>query len=151
MRTAPILLGLIIAPAKKDLLGMDTHAQVKKLSTWFLFPQKFTECDHIYGIFHLVELDIFFSDRFFFSDITVAYIYRYGSVQQCNPCVSDIIANYTKTKGILSYTYCFSYLIFHIRKKSSMIFALHVSSACSYKINTRIGMDTIMIMKEKYK
>ena len=60
MRTAQILLGLIIAPAKKDLLGMDTHAQVKKLSTWFLFPQKFTECDHIYGIFHLVELDIFF-------------------------------------------------------------------------------------------
>ena len=30
MRTAQILLGLIIAPAKKDLLGMDTHAQVKK-------------------------------------------------------------------------------------------------------------------------
>ena len=60
MRTAQILLGLIIAPAKKDLLGMDTHAQVKKLSTWFLFPQKFTECDHIYGIFHLVELEFFF-------------------------------------------------------------------------------------------
>ena len=31
MRTAQILLGLIIAPAKKDLLGMDTYAQVKKL------------------------------------------------------------------------------------------------------------------------
>ena len=30
MRTAQILLGLIIAPAKKDLLGTDTHAQVKK-------------------------------------------------------------------------------------------------------------------------
>ena len=30
MRTAQILLGLTIAPAKKDLLGMDTHAQVKK-------------------------------------------------------------------------------------------------------------------------
>ena len=30
MHTAQILLGLIIAPAKKDLLGMDTHAQVKK-------------------------------------------------------------------------------------------------------------------------
>ena len=56
MRTAQILLGLTIAPAKKDLLGMDTHAQVKKkLSTRFLFPQRFTECDHIYGIFHLVE------------------------------------------------------------------------------------------------
>ena len=39
---------------------MDTYAQVKKLSTWFLFPQKFTECDHIHGIFHQVELDIFF-------------------------------------------------------------------------------------------
>ena len=53
MRTAPILLGLIIAPAKKDLLGMDTHAQVKKkkLLTWFLFPQKFTECDYIMGSF----------------------------------------------------------------------------------------------------
>ena len=60
MRTAQILWGLIIAPAKKDLLGMDTYAQVKKLSTWFLFPQKFTECDHIHGIFHQVELDIFF-------------------------------------------------------------------------------------------
>ena len=34
MRTAQILLGPIIALAKKDLLGMDTHAQVKKkLST----------------------------------------------------------------------------------------------------------------------
>ena len=30
MRTAQILLGLTIAPAKKDLLGMGTHAQVKK-------------------------------------------------------------------------------------------------------------------------
>ena len=50
---------------------MDTYAQVKKLSTWFLLPQKFTECDHIHGIFHQVELHIFFSD------ITVAYIYRY--------------------------------------------------------------------------
>ena len=60
MRTAQILLGLIIAPAKKDLLGMDTYAQVKKLSTWFLFPQKFTEGDHIHGIFHQVELHIFF-------------------------------------------------------------------------------------------
>ena len=30
MRTAQILLGLIIAPAKKDLLGTDTHAQIKK-------------------------------------------------------------------------------------------------------------------------
>ena len=29
MQTAPILLGLIIAPAKTDLLGMDTCAQVK--------------------------------------------------------------------------------------------------------------------------
>ena len=29
MQTAPILLGFIIAPAKKDLLGMDTCAQVK--------------------------------------------------------------------------------------------------------------------------
>ena len=60
MRTAQILLGLTIAPAKKDLLGMDTHAQVKKLSTRFLFPQRFTECDHIYGIFHLVEVEFFF-------------------------------------------------------------------------------------------
>ena len=60
MRTAQILLGLIIAPAKKDLLGMDTHAQVKKKKTFNLIPQKFTECDHIYGIFHLVKLDIFF-------------------------------------------------------------------------------------------
>ena len=72
-------------------------------------------------------------------------------MQQCNPCACDIIANYTKTKGILSYTYCFSYLIFHIRKKSSMIFALHVLPACPYKINMRIGMDTIMIMKENHK
>ena len=73
MRTAQILLGLTIAPAKKDLLGMGTHAQVKKkLSTRFLFPQRFTECDHIYGIFHLAELE------FFFSDITVANTYRYG-------------------------------------------------------------------------
>ena len=61
MRTAQILLGLTIAPAKKDLLGMGTHAQVKKkLSTRFLFPQRFTECDHIYGIFHLAELEFFF-------------------------------------------------------------------------------------------
>ena len=59
IRTAQILLGLIIAPAKKDLLGMDTHAQVKK-KTFNLIPPKFTECDHIYGIFHLVKLDIFF-------------------------------------------------------------------------------------------
>ena len=29
MQTAPILLGFIIAPAKKGLLGMDTRAQVK--------------------------------------------------------------------------------------------------------------------------
>ena len=29
MQTAPILLGFIIAPAKKVLLGMDTRAQVK--------------------------------------------------------------------------------------------------------------------------
>ena len=29
MKTAPILLGLIIAPAKTDLLEMDTRAQVK--------------------------------------------------------------------------------------------------------------------------
>ena len=29
MQTAPILLGFIIAPAKKDLLGMDIRAQVK--------------------------------------------------------------------------------------------------------------------------
>ena len=29
MRTAPILLGFIIAPAMKDLLGMDIRAQVK--------------------------------------------------------------------------------------------------------------------------
>ena len=30
MQTAPILLGFIIAPVKKDLLGMmDTHAQVE--------------------------------------------------------------------------------------------------------------------------
>ena len=36
MRTAQILLGLIIAPAKKDLLGMDTHAQVKKKKTFNL-------------------------------------------------------------------------------------------------------------------
>ena len=28
MQTAPILLGFIIAPAKKDLLGMDARAQV---------------------------------------------------------------------------------------------------------------------------
>ena len=28
MQTAPILLGFIIAPAKKGLLGMDTRAQV---------------------------------------------------------------------------------------------------------------------------
>ena len=31
MQTAPILLGFIIAPAKKDLLGMDARAQVKQL------------------------------------------------------------------------------------------------------------------------
>ena len=72
-------------------------------------------------------------------------------MQQCNPCACDIIANYTRTKGIHSYTYCFSSLIFHIRKKSNMIFALHVLPACPYKINMRIGMDTIMMMKEKYK
>ena len=29
MQTAPILLGSIIAPAKMDLQGMDTRAQVK--------------------------------------------------------------------------------------------------------------------------
>ena len=29
MQTVPILLGFIIAPAKKDLLGMDARAQVK--------------------------------------------------------------------------------------------------------------------------
>ena len=29
MQTAPILLGFIIASAKKDLLGMDTSPQVK--------------------------------------------------------------------------------------------------------------------------
>ena len=29
MQTAPILLDFIIAPANKDLLGMDTRAQVK--------------------------------------------------------------------------------------------------------------------------
>ena len=29
MQTAPILLGFIIAPAEKDLLGMDACAQVK--------------------------------------------------------------------------------------------------------------------------
>ena len=29
MQTAPILLDFIIAPVKKDLLGMDTHAQVE--------------------------------------------------------------------------------------------------------------------------
>ena len=29
MQTAPILLGFIIARAKRDLLGMDTRAQVK--------------------------------------------------------------------------------------------------------------------------
>ena len=29
MQTAPILLGFIIAPAKKDLMGMDARAQVK--------------------------------------------------------------------------------------------------------------------------
>ena len=29
MQTAPILLDFIIASAKKDLLGMDTRAQVK--------------------------------------------------------------------------------------------------------------------------
>ena len=29
MQTAPILLGFIIAPVKKDLLGMDIHAQVE--------------------------------------------------------------------------------------------------------------------------
>ena len=34
MQTAPILLGFIIASAKKDLLGMDTCAQVKKLQTY---------------------------------------------------------------------------------------------------------------------
>ena len=72
-------------------------------------------------------------------------------MQQCNPRACDIIANYTKTKGIHSYTYCSSSLIFHIRKKSSMIFPLHVLTACPYKINTRMGMNTIMIMKEKYK
>ena len=32
-----------------------------------------------------------------------------------------------------------------------MIFALHVLPARPYKINMRIDMDTIMIMKEKYK
>ena len=30
MQTAPILLGFIIAPAMRDLLGMDIRAQVKK-------------------------------------------------------------------------------------------------------------------------
>ena len=29
MQTAPILLGFITAPTKKDLLGMDTRAQLK--------------------------------------------------------------------------------------------------------------------------
>ena len=29
MQTAPVLLGFIIAPAKKDLPGMDARAQVK--------------------------------------------------------------------------------------------------------------------------
>ena len=29
MQTAPILSDFIIAPVKKDLLGMDTHAQVE--------------------------------------------------------------------------------------------------------------------------
>ena len=38
MRTAQILLGLTIAPAKKDLLGMDTHAQVKKTFNSILIP-----------------------------------------------------------------------------------------------------------------
>ena len=33
MQTAPILLGFIIALAKKDLLGMDTRAQVEYLQT----------------------------------------------------------------------------------------------------------------------
>ena len=33
MQTAPILLGFIIAPAKKGLLGMDTRAQVNYLYT----------------------------------------------------------------------------------------------------------------------
>ena len=38
MRTAQILLGPTIAPAKKDLLGMDTHAQVKKTFNSILIP-----------------------------------------------------------------------------------------------------------------
>ena len=38
MRTAQILLGLTIAPAKKDLLGMDTHAQVQKTFNSILIP-----------------------------------------------------------------------------------------------------------------
>ena len=60
MRTAQIPLGLTIAPAKKDLLGMDTHAQVKKTFNSILIPTEITECDHIYGIFHLVEVEFFF-------------------------------------------------------------------------------------------
>ena len=103
MRTAQILLGLTIAPAKKDLLGMDTHAQVKKTFNSILIPTE------IYRMWpYLWDLSPSWS-RIFFSDITVAYIYRYGWVQQCNPYACDITANYTKTKGIHSYTYYFSY------------------------------------------
>ena len=92
----------------------------KKTFNLILIPTETYRMWLYYGIFHLVELDIFFFDIFFVFDITVACIYRYGWVQQCNPCACDIIANYTKTKVIHSYTYCFSYLIFHIRKKSSL-------------------------------
>ena len=61
MRTAQILLGFIIAPAKKDLLGMDTHAQVKKKTfNLILIPTETYRMWLYYGIFHLVELDIFF-------------------------------------------------------------------------------------------
>ena len=38
MRTAQILLGLIIAPAKKDLLRMETYAQIKKTFNLILIP-----------------------------------------------------------------------------------------------------------------
>ena len=67
MRTAQILLGLIIAPPKKDLLGMDTHAQVKKKTfNLILIPTEIYRMWLYYGIFHQVELDIFFFLIYFF-------------------------------------------------------------------------------------
>ena len=89
----------------KERFTGDGHSCSGKKKTFnsILIPTEIYRMWLYYGIFHLVELE------FFFSDITVAYIYRYGWVQQCNPCACDITPNYTKAKGIHSYTCCFSY------------------------------------------